>query len=377
MKLNKKEVLKQINSNPDLAIKALSSIYRNKTFAIVDSNRVDTFKKTKRGAEGYIKRQQSISYYDEYTHEMVTCGSGLKIEQINVNDILDPVSNIKIWYNYLKSIHGHDYLYNNAVKLANDLKVNDDVLQFIESTIEDMKQTGGFTIIDEYEQVEDAEETEVQQENQEEMQQTENKKIKTEANEQLTVTYKLNDEKQGIEIYFSEKPSHEVIETLKAYGFRWSKYRKMWFAKQSKERLQFVKMLVGETEQTKEITEQSEVKQESTQTKEVEQEHNTQQAEERLQTESKEQPKKIKVKSITFLWSESPVIKDNTTVSTWAEANKIIKDVAFSIDTEGYRKTAFFIVWEDNSTYEGRIDVQASDLYKNDPLSEHIENYAL
>lgn len=103
---------------------------------------------------------------------------------------------------------------------------------------------------------------------------------------------------------------------------------------------------------------------------------NTQQAEERLQTESKEQPQKIKVKSITFLWSESPVIKDNTTVTTWEEANKIIKDIAFRVD-KGYDKTAFRIEWEDNSTYEGRIDVQASDLYKNAPLSEHVENYAL
>lgn len=110
----------------------------------------------------------------------------------------------------------------------------------------------------------------------------------------------------------------------------------------------------------------------------TESEHdNTQQIEEREQTESKDQSQKIKVKEIVFLWSESPVIKDNTTVNTWSEANKIIKDVAFSIDTGGYRKTAFFIVWEDNSTYKGRIDVQASDLYKNAPLSEHIENFAL
>jgi hypothetical protein len=103
---------------------------------------------------------------------------------------------------------------------------------------------------------------------------------------------------------------------------------------------------------------------------------NRQQAEKQLQTENKEQPQKIKVKSITFLWSESPVIKENTTVNTWAEANKIIKDVAFRVD-KGYDKTAFYIEWEDGKTYKGRIDVMAKDYYKETPLSEHIENFAL
>jgi hypothetical protein len=202
------------------------------------------------------------------------------------------------------------------------------------------------------------------------------KKEKQPQQTDVKVTYTLNDELNGIEISFTGVPSEEIRNELKSKGFRWSKYKKVWYAKQTAERLEFAKMLVGETEQTEEVTEQSEVKQETMQTKEVEQEHNTQQAEERLQTESKEQPQKIKVKSITFLWSESPVIKDNTTVSTWTEANKIIKDVAFRID-KGYDKTAFYVEWEDGRTYKGRIDVMAKDYYKETPLSEHIENFAL
>jgi hypothetical protein len=123
---------------------------------------------------------------------------------------------------------------------------------------------------------------------------------------------------------------------------------------------------IVEGKQTETVTKQAE---------ETKQEHNNQQAEERQEVQ--EQTQKIKVKSITFLWSESNIIKDNTTVSTWTEANKVIKDVAFSIDTEGYRKTAFRIEWVDGGKYEGRIDVMAKDWYKNAPLSEHIENYAL
>jgi hypothetical protein len=199
----------------------------------------------------------------------------------------------------------------------------------------------------------------------------------TKQNENIKTTYTLNEELNGIEITFTGIPSEEVRNELKSKGFRWSKYKKVWYAKQSEERLQFAKMLAGETEeQTEEVTKQSEEQQESTQVKEVEQEHNTQQAEERLQTESKEQSQKIKAKSITFLWSESPVIKDNTIVTTWTEANKIIKDVAFRID-KGYDKTAFYIEWEDGRTYKGRIDVMAKDYYKEAPLSEHIENFAL
>lgn len=90
-----------------------------------------------------------------------------------------------------------------------------------------------------------------------------------------------------------------------------------------------------------------------------------------------EKRQKIKVKSITFLWSESNIIKDNTIVLTWKKANEIIKDLAFSIENDGYNKTAFFVEWVDGQTYEGRIDVTTNDIYKEAPLSEHIENFAL
>jgi hypothetical protein len=203
------------------------------------------------------------------------------------------------------------------------------------------------------------------------------KETKQEQYTDVKATYSLNEELNGIEITFTGVPSEEVRNELKSKGFRWSKYKKVWYAKQSEERLQFAKMLASETEQTEEVTEQSEIKQETMQTKEVEQEHNTQQAEEWLQTESKEQPQKIKVKSITFLWSESPIIKDNTTVSTWAEANKIIKDIALYADDEGYTKTAFLVTWEDGTSYKGIMDVESKHYYKENPFSNEIYNDVL
>lgn len=276
--------------------------------------------------------------------------------------------------------------------------------------------------------------------------------------ENVKATYRINEELNGIEISFPSVPSEEVRNELKTNGFRWSKYKKVWYAKQTAERLEFAKMLAGETEQTETVTEQPEVKQENERQETLvdayntykslidlistnrpfndalrmtdlkpyvvtlqnayhdvknnnkysfiqpvdihntvnvlmnselfhtlkseyvtESEHDntqqTEQTEKRLQTEEA-QPQKIKVKEITFLWSESNIIKDNTTVSTWAEANKIIKDVAFRVN-KGYDKTAFFIEWEDGRTYKGRIDVMAKDYYKEAPLSEHIYDFAL
>lgn len=47
----------------------------------------------------------------------------------------------------------------------------------------------------------------------------------------------LNEDKQGIEVRFDEKPSKEILEKLKDAGFRWSNRQKMWYAKQSDDRL--------------------------------------------------------------------------------------------------------------------------------------------
>lgn len=53
----------------------------------------------------------------------------------------------------------------------------------------------------------------------------------------------LNDEKQGIEIMFTEKPDAQTINKLKEQGFRWSPKGKFWYAKQSPERLSFAESL--------------------------------------------------------------------------------------------------------------------------------------
>lgn len=43
----------------------------------------------------------------------------------------------------------------------------------------------------------------------------------------------LNNDKNGIELRFDQKPNAKVLEAIKGAGFRWSGKQKMWYAKQS------------------------------------------------------------------------------------------------------------------------------------------------
>ena len=69
------------------------------------------------------------------------------------------------------------------------------------------------------------------------------------------IEIKLNEEKNGIEIYFTSKPSEEVRTALKYNGFRWSKYNKCWYAKQSEKALNFANSLIPVKEETEEAPE--------------------------------------------------------------------------------------------------------------------------
>jgi len=86
----------------------------------------------------------------------------------------------------------------------------------------------------------------------------------------------------------------------------------------------------------------------------------------------------IPVQSITFKWSESSLINDNTTVTTFADANSLIHSIAsnmFRTNEQGYTKTAFVITWEDGRTHEGRIDVTPSFINKHNPIGEHVRYF--
>ena len=54
-----------------------------------------------------------------------------------------------------------------------------------------------------------------------------------------------NEEKNGIELYFDGKPSEEIREVLKANGFRWAKFNKAWYTKDTSKARDFIQSFTG------------------------------------------------------------------------------------------------------------------------------------
>lgn len=77
-----------------------------------------------------------------------------------------------------------------------------------------------------------------------------------EASDNVTASFTLNDEHNGIEISFNGKPAQETIDQLKVNGFRWHRFKKVWYAKQSSDRLTFAESLckAEEKEEVEAIT---------------------------------------------------------------------------------------------------------------------------
>jgi hypothetical protein len=84
----------------------------------------------------------------------------------------------------------------------------------------------------------------------------ENKQTTIIKDESIQVEMKLNDKLNGIELYFTGKPSEGTRELLKANSFRWSKYSSCWYTKQSEKSLLFAESLVSAYNDT--ITEEYE-----------------------------------------------------------------------------------------------------------------------
>jgi len=64
-------------------------------------------------------------------------------------------------------------------------------------------------------------------------------------------TLAINKELNGIEVIFESKPAQEVIDRLKNNGFRWHRVKKLWYAKNTAERLEIAKNITEGKEKTK------------------------------------------------------------------------------------------------------------------------------
>lgn len=241
--------LRQINTNVEYAIEATENSFRNKVFVVVDGDRVESFHKTKRGAESKVKKS-TFSYYDEYTQDMRNAGSELKIVEICSFDIIDYYNDKNIWFETLfarwRRSQNNDYM----LKQACEMGCSDEVINMIKHIIEtsDCNSFPGREMVglNEVTEVNESEEETIP----ETIEEISNEVVETASN----VTYKLNEEKLGVEIYFVSIPSEEIRNQLKTNGFRWSRFSKCWYAKQSDDTLQLAEQLangqIEEVEQT-------------------------------------------------------------------------------------------------------------------------------
>ncbi len=58
-------------------------------------------------------------------------------------------------------------------------------------------------------------------------------------------SYELNNEHNGIEIYFDKKPDSSILGTLKTNGFRWHNTKKCWYAKQTQKRIELADDIIN------------------------------------------------------------------------------------------------------------------------------------
>jgi hypothetical protein len=64
----------------------------------------------------------------------------------------------------------------------------------------------------------------------------------------MTATLKINEELNGIELYFNSKPAQTILTTLKENKFRWSNFKKCWYVKQSEKALHIASTLTNNAE---------------------------------------------------------------------------------------------------------------------------------
>lgn len=63
----------------------------------------------------------------------------------------------------------------------------------------------------------------------------------------------INQELNGIELSFASKPEQATLDEIKAHGFRWNRSKRVWYAKQTNDRLTFAQTL-GQIEEAGEAT---------------------------------------------------------------------------------------------------------------------------
>lgn len=244
----KKNVLNKINGSLYEQERILKNMYRGKTFLVVRCcGTIDKTYKTKRGAEGYINKNKDWSYYDEYSMELVYPNLGSKVVEIKESELVG-FNNWNLWHEELIGYLGMPWMVSNIEQYIKYVE-NQDLLSYINKSIMDIKKGKGLKVpeqlnntIDELIETEEEEVKEIISTSKVDKEDNKNESIEVEK-------VILNEDKNGIEIYFTGKPSEEVRNNLKSNGFRWSKYNKCWYAKQNEDTINFANTFTTQTEE--------------------------------------------------------------------------------------------------------------------------------
>ena len=136
----KNTIINKINNSLYNIERVSNSMYRNKCFIVVSGERIDNISKTKRGAEGYIKRHSS-GYYDEYSMEMVY--SSYEIIEVKQSEIVG-FNNFTLWHGELIQYLGSPWMISN-IEYYTKFVDNKELLEYIKESIEDIKNNKGVT----------------------------------------------------------------------------------------------------------------------------------------------------------------------------------------------------------------------------------------
>ncbi len=285
---NKKKLLEDLTTNLFDLSKVKANIYRGKVFIVADAYRgLEKVFKTKRGAKGYIDRMSNYMYYDEAIMEMSYPGNGLSVIELLEEEI--PTITYEALYNIaLKNMY-NIYELGWGISLIKDVEyygASEEQVQFFTNMVREIEKTRALIkpvevytkeelieginyfneVIEEERKIKNYTDEEV------EILCTEGKwrrvkklhkrlndiklseKSSIEALEKKSIVEPvieknsiveviLNTEKKGIELYFKGKPSDEIRENLKANGFRWARFNKCWYCKDSEQKREFLRKI--------------------------------------------------------------------------------------------------------------------------------------
>lgn len=82
---------------------------------------------------------------------------------------------------------------------------------------------------------------------------------------------------------------------------------------------------------------------------------------------------RVQLSEFRVTWSESR-LRTNVGMAwpTWADANRIVREMAGSAPGHGVHRTGFTLDWEDGRRYIGRIDLTRDHAAQLRPLSTHV-----